>query len=75
MCLDRTFQDAGGRLMDVVDEDPARGWIPPGGQFCKEISGIVVPSRDVMQFDSSSLRTSWQYAVMRGLLQEDSFMT
>ena len=24
---------------------------------------------------SSSLRTSWQYAAMRGLLQEDSFMT
>ena len=37
--------------MDVVDEDPARGWIPPGGQFCKEISGIIVPSRDVMQYD------------------------
>ena len=37
--------------MDVVDEDPARGQIPPGGQFCKEIGGIVVPSRDVMQFD------------------------
>ena len=37
--------------MDVVDEDPARGWIPSGGQFCKEIGGIVVPSRDMMQFD------------------------
>ena len=37
--------------MDVVDEDAARGWIPPSGQFYKEIGGIVVPSRDVMQFD------------------------
>ena len=37
--------------MDVVDEDPARGWIPSGGQFCKEIDSIVVPLRDVMQFD------------------------
>ena len=41
--------------MDVVDEDPARGWIPPGGQFCEEISGIIVPSRDVMQLDSLEL--------------------
>ena len=66
--------------MDIVDEDPAWGWILPGGQFCEEISGIVVPSRDVMQFDplefvSSSLHTSWQYAIMRGVLQKDSFMT
>ena len=37
--------------MDIIDEDPARGWIPPGGQFCEEIGGIIVPSRDVMQFD------------------------
>ena len=37
--------------MDVVDEDPAWGRIPPGGQFCEEIGGIVVPLRDVMQFD------------------------
>ena len=37
--------------MDIVDEDPAWGWIPPGGQLCEEIDGIVVPSRDVMQFD------------------------
>ena len=37
--------------MDVVDEDPARGQIPPGGQFCKEIGGIVVPSTDVTQLD------------------------
>ena len=38
--------------MDVVDEDPTWGWIPPGGQFYKVIGGIIVPSRDVMQFDS-----------------------
>ena len=37
--------------MDVVDEDPAREWIPPSGQFCKEFGGIVVPSWDVMQFN------------------------
>ena len=37
--------------MDVVDEDPAWGWIPPSGQFREEIGGIVGPSRDVMQFD------------------------
>ena len=37
--------------MDVVDEDPARGWILPGGQFCKEIGGVVVLSGDVMQLD------------------------
>ena len=55
MCLGRTSQDADGRLMDIVDEDPAWGWILPGGQFCKEIDGIVVPSRDVMQLDSLEL--------------------
>ena len=37
--------------MDVVDEDPAWGRISPGGQFREEIGGIVVPLRDVMQFD------------------------
>ena len=37
--------------MDVVDEDPDWGRIPPGSQFCEEIGGIVAPSRYVMQFD------------------------
>ena len=37
--------------MDVVDEDSARGRISPGGQFCEEIGGVVVPSRDVVQFN------------------------
>ena len=37
--------------MDVTDEDPAWGWISPGGQFCKKIGGIVVLSGDVMQLD------------------------
>ena len=37
--------------MDVIGEDPAWGWIPSGNQFCKEINSIVVPSRDMMQFD------------------------
>ena len=51
MCLDRTFQDAGGPLVDIVDEDPTQGWIPSGGQFCKEIGGIVVLSGNMMQLD------------------------
>ena len=51
MCLDQTFQDVGGRLVDVVDEDPAWRWISPGGQFCKKIGGIIVLSGDMMQFD------------------------
>ena len=37
--------------MDVVNEDPAWGWIPPGGQFCKKIGDIIVLSGDVMQLD------------------------
>ena len=49
MCLDWTFQDVDGWFMDVVDEDPGWGWIPPGGQFCKKIGGIVVLLGDVMQ--------------------------
>ena len=35
----------------VIDEDPAWRWIPPGGQFCEKISGIVVLLGDVMQLD------------------------
>ena len=38
--------------MEIVDEDPAWGRIPPGGQFCEEIGGSVVPLRDVVQLDS-----------------------
>ena len=49
--MDRTFQDVGGWLVEIVDEDPARGWISFGGQICKEISSIVVPSRDMIQFN------------------------
>ena len=37
--------------MDVIDEDPAQGWILSRGQFCKEIGDVVIPSRDMMQFD------------------------
>ena len=51
MCPGQTFQYAGGLLVDVVDADPAWGWIPPSGQFREEISSIIVPSRDVMQFN------------------------
>ena len=48
MYLDWTFQDAGGQLMEIVDEDPAWRQIPLGGQFCKKIDGIIIPSMDVM---------------------------
>ena len=37
--------------MEIVDEDPARRRIPPGGQFYEKISGIVLLSGDVMQLD------------------------
>ena len=37
--------------MDVVDEDPTWGWIPPGHQFCKKFDGIVVLSGDMIQLD------------------------
>ena len=48
LCLARTFQDVGGWLMEIVAEDPARRRIPPGGQFCEKIGGIVVLSGDMM---------------------------
>ena len=38
--------------MEVIDEDPAWRRIPPGGQFCEKIGGIVVLLGDVMQLDS-----------------------
>ena len=37
--------------MEVIDEDPARRWIPPGGQFCEKIGGIIVLLGDVMQLN------------------------
>ena len=37
--------------MEVVDEDPAWRWIPPGDQFCKKIVGVVILSGDMMQLD------------------------
>ena len=37
--------------MDVIDEDPAWGWIPPSGQFCKKIGGVIVLSGYMMQLD------------------------
>ena len=51
MCLNRTFQDEGGWLVEIVDEDPARRRMPPSSQLCEEIGGIVVLSGDVMQLD------------------------
>ena len=41
----------GGWLVEVIDEDPAWRWIPPGGQFCEKISGIIVLSGDMVQLD------------------------
>ena len=37
--------------MEIIDEDPALRRIPPGGQFCEKIGGIVVLSGDVMHLD------------------------
>ena len=37
--------------MEIINEDPARRWILPGGQFCEKIGGIVVLLGDVMQLD------------------------
>ena len=37
--------------MDVVDEDPAWRRIPPHGQFCKKIGGVVVLLGDVMKLN------------------------
>ena len=37
--------------MEIIDEDPAQGWIPPGGQFYEKIGDIVVLLGDVMQLD------------------------
>jgi len=37
-----TFQDAGGWLVEVVDEEPTWGRVSPGGQFCEKIGGIIV---------------------------------
>ena len=40
-----------GWLIEIIDEDPARRQIPPSGQFCEKIGGIVVLLGDVMQLD------------------------
>ena len=39
--------------MEIIDEDPARRWILPGGQFCEKMGSIVVLSGDMMHFDPS----------------------
>ena len=41
--------------MEVVYKDPVGGRFSSGRQFCKEVSGIVVLSRDMMQFNPSEL--------------------
>ena len=37
--------------MEVVDEDPAWGWVSPGGQFSEKIGGIIVLLGDMVQLD------------------------
>ena len=37
--------------MEIIDEDLARRWISPSGQFCEKIGGIIVLLGDVMQLD------------------------
>ena len=65
--------------MEIVDEDPARRWIPPGGQFCEKIGGIVVLPGDVMQLDTLEFVLELVHLLAvcchEGVLQEDSFMT
>ena len=41
VCLDQTFQDAGGWLMKVIDEDPIwrRNW--PGSQICEKLAASL----------------------------------
>ena len=41
--------------MEVVYKDPFGGWFLSRHQFCEEVSGGVVLSRDMMQFDPSEL--------------------
>ena len=49
------LSDVGRRLMEVIYKDPVNGRFPFGYQFCKEVSGVVVLLRDMMQFDPSEL--------------------
>ena len=37
--------------MEIIDEDPAQRWIPPGGQFCEKINSMIVLLGDMMQLD------------------------
>ena len=37
--------------MVIIDEDPAWRRIPPDGQFCEKIGGIVILLGDMMQLD------------------------
>ena len=41
----------GEQLVEIIDEDPAREWIPSSGQFYEKIGGIVVLLGDMMQLD------------------------
>ena len=37
--------------MEIIDEDPTRRWITPGGQFSEKIGGIIVLLGDMVQLD------------------------
>ena len=41
--------------MEVIYKDLIDGRFPSGRQFHEEVSGVVVLSRDMMQFDPSEL--------------------
>ena len=51
--LGRIFMDADRQLVKVIYKDPIGGRFPSGRQFCEEVDGIIVLSRDMMQFDPS----------------------
>jgi len=53
--LDWILQNVGRWLMEIIDEDPIWRWNPPGDQFHEEVGGIIVLSRDMMQFNPLEL--------------------
>ena len=65
--------------METIYEDPAQRLIPPGGQFCEKIDGIVVLSGDVMQLDPLEFVLELVHLLAVGCHEgdflEDSFMT
>ena len=41
--------------MEVVYKDPIGGRFLSGHQFCEEVSGVIILSRDMVQFNPSEL--------------------